>query len=96
MQSIKHKVVTLYPGIQLKHYGTQSILFHAGTGDTILLNTHATALVKRLQTFASPVLVAELIDTLVLDQSGEPDSAGSDEIESMLAGLFSQEVVNLL
>lgn len=96
MQSIKEKTIFLNPGVQLKFYGAEAVLFHAGTGDTILLNADAASLVQILLDAKLAVSVNVVVERLAHELRLEPDEDFSADVESLLAGFLVQEVIALL
>lgn len=88
--------VNIYPGIQLKSFGTETILYHPGTGDTILLHPHAAILIQLLQAAAPSALpVRDLIHKLAEREAFELDNELSDHVLSLLGKLYQQEIVYL-
>ncbi|MBR9910173.1 MAG: hypothetical protein GYB33_07460 [Gammaproteobacteria bacterium] len=95
MQSLAKKSVNLCPGIHLTTFGKETILFHEGTGDTVLLHPYAASLVYLLQASNAAVAVGDLIRSLASEQDFDLDDEFSSHATSLLMELLRQDVIYL-
>ena len=95
MQSINNKSVSIFSEVQLRLYGDEAILFHAGTGDTLLLHPHAVSLIQLLKKTDSPVIVDDAIHAVAEAQDFELDEHFSKHILSLVHELARQEVITI-
>ena len=95
MQSVQSKHISAYPHLKLKTYGKETLLFHCGTGETILLHPHVAPLISLLKRCPNPVIVSGLIEQLAEIEGFEIDDDFSIHVVSLVNELIRREVLFL-
>ena len=77
--------------IILKSFGNETLLFHSGSGDTLLLSPTAVPLIQRLQEGA--LEKQSLFEYVAEKLNYEVDESFLSHMEEVLSGLMKRDIV---